>query len=168
NEVNERMHGKLCDKIFRQVIERVKKHDDPYYFLEEAQHQNNRLKDGHVSGWCAHALLKLAQAYETEKKLQNAQELFHAQLKTLLWDELHKLSRAMMKLRRAGERITKKSLFGITESETGLRLVAQDFEATDGKEFSAKEKTAVRKPAPSKQVYDIDLPPILSHLREEE
>lgn len=165
-EVNERAHAKLCDKVFGETLSRVRSANDPNYFHEEAQHQNNRLALGHITGWCAPAMLALAESYGTPDS--SPREVFSATRDIMPWAALQKLARNIMKLRRSGGRLTADALDSMVRDDPALLPAAQAFRATEGKEFKpvAGESKTPGRYNPNRR--EADLPPIMAHLQKDD
>lgn len=133
-EVNERRHFKACEQYFTESMDDVKHHKDNTLqhenadmpaadiFTEHARKMNKRLMEGHIIGWCAHALLQAAPHFEDKGK---AKDTFETAIHDLKWPILTRISHLIMLQRRRGHMITAEMIIRLCGTAENMRPIAQ-------------------------------------------
>ncbi len=134
-EANERLHNKACDEAYRSAISQTALTDDYDDLMDEAYRQNKKLEEGHILGWCAHALLEAANIFKNsntgdEKTLTEAAATFHRARAGLTWETMYKMSKTLMKTRRQGRAINAKTLEEISKENPEFSPFVSAFKAT--------------------------------------
>lgn len=110
-EVNERLHNRLCDDAFQAMLAKTARIEDASLFRDRAKTQNAKLIDGHITGWCAHALLAAHDAFakafdNNERPAEQAMIAYQNARRSLAWESMFKLSHIIMNKKRQGLEIT--------------------------------------------------------------
>jgi hypothetical protein len=132
---NERLHQKLVDKIFEDVIAEGLKRNSSDPFFETAERQNQELTEGRVVGWCAAALQAAARGFDTA--LVNgtppavaARREFETEKEKTAWDGLKQLGKAITKQTRSGQPVTMSALTDMMKDDSSTAAIRKSVQAT--------------------------------------
>ena len=119
NMSNKRLHDRASDEFFQLIASQALDEKDSTIFIQAATDQNIRLMDGHVTGWCALAYLKSAEAMKEKPDitLDEFTELYFKYKTSIDWEALNKLSKVVLFAKRAGLEINKSFILGILNKD---------------------------------------------------
>ena len=133
--INEKLHDKLIEQIFEDVIAKGISLHSPDPFIKLANKQNEELSEGRMMGWCAGALQAAARALErsTEGDRQTEQLIrkeFKESRNNTDWDTLNNLGTRIVKHQRDGEIITLSRLSEIAGEDKSSRAIQAAVQTT--------------------------------------
>ena len=161
-EVNERLHIKKAELQFKKIMQAK---DRAEALMKKALEQNQALMEGHVTGWCAHALLDALMAYkDLHKTGDDLEEMatlrFQKALRETEWINLVKLSSIILHQRRAGQSVTPQSVQALCTENESMRTIAQ---ALDNARPKAVKPETIE--TPEKETADEETPPAASKIQ---
>jgi hypothetical protein len=119
-EASERNHSKLCNDILEVILSKMNGRDDQALLRSEAIRNNKKLLSGEMIGWCAPALLSLADALA---KGSDAKKAFYASTDTINTNTLRHLAEIVIHLRRAGEPVTITNIANAAHENPELAMI---------------------------------------------
>lgn len=127
DQFNERLHKKIVEKVFEEVIAEGLKRNSSDPFLETADRQNQELTEGRVIGWCAAALQVAAQGFEQalaggHSPAATARRDFDGEKDKTAWDTLRDLGKTIIKQARNGNPVTLSSVADLTAAEAAAAI----------------------------------------------
>ncbi len=142
-EVNERLHLRQCDQTFKEIMANAEIEDKPAALTAAAQRCNAELLNGRIVGWCAHALLEAAKDPDQQKFDNNARQV--------IWDNLLKLNRTLLRRKRMGADITPEIIQKLCEKNEAVAVIGQSFTGAMP-ETKATEPASPAKPEAPKNI----------------
>ena len=126
--VNQKLHEKLIEQIFEDIIAKGISLHSPDPFIKAANKQNEELSEGRMIGWCAGALQAAARALErsTEGDRQTEQLIrkeFRESRNNTNWETLNNLGTRVVKHQRDGEIITLSRLSEIAGEDKSSKTI---------------------------------------------
>ena len=132
---NERLHQKLVEKTFEDVIAEGLKRNSSDPFFETAERQNQELTEGRVVGWCAAALQSAARGFDSA--LANggspavaARREFEGEKDKTTWDTLKDLGKSIIRNTRGGQPVTLSSIDDLTKENQAANAIRRSVQAT--------------------------------------
>lgn len=157
-EVNARQHIKAAQSALNNILSKLSQKDDRNLFIEAARAQNAKLLTGHVTGWCADALLETSKIYaeqadENTNYVETAKEKFKTAMLDMPWRTLLNLNRIILKKRREQITITPELIIEICTQNEDMAPIALAFEIAPPSitQIAETTQTAPEKPAPPEQ-----------------
>ncbi|MCM2343418.1 MAG: hypothetical protein NDJ24_02530 [Alphaproteobacteria bacterium] len=144
DDINEKLHEKLIDHIFEDIIAKGLSLHSPDPFIKLADKQNEELSEGRVMGWCAAALQAAARILErTPEGDRRTEQLvrreFHEHKDDANWETLRDLSDRVIQHQRDGEIITLSRLAEIAGEDKAAKTVQSAIQNTiNNPEYQAK------------------------------
>lgn len=125
NDVNIRLHKKLCHDKYAKIIQHIKQCSDYTVFLDYAQSENNKLSEGVFIGWCAHGLTRAASVmlnYNNtqtgyQQAMEKAQQAFNEEIDSLAWDTLQLFGHTIFDHKRKAKNLSVETLKEIAQKE---------------------------------------------------
>lgn len=135
DSINEKMHEKLVDHIFEDIIAKGIAQHNPDPFIKLANKQNEELSEGRMMGWCAASLQAAARIIENshdgDKQTEHlVRREFHDGRNKPNWDILQNLGDRIVQHQRDGEIITMSRLNEIAGEDRSSRSVQTSVQAT--------------------------------------
>lgn len=135
DEFNEKLHNKVIDQIYQDIIAQGLKQNSALPFLNMANQQNHALTEGKVTGWCASALHAAGQAYESAKASgaepeHHAAREFASRRQNTAWGDLKELGKRVIRSHRQGSPVTVSDLKDLSKDIEGLKALRQSVEKT--------------------------------------
>lgn len=133
--VNEKLHEKLVEQIFEDIIAKGLSQHSPDPFIKLADSQNQALSEGRMIGWCAAALQAAARMMERlpegDKQTENIvrRELMDRK-NSMSWEDLQNLSDRVVEHQRKGEIITMSRLAEIAGEDQASKIVQTSVQNT--------------------------------------
>jgi len=135
DQFNSKLHEKVIDDIFEDVIARGLSLKSLEPFFDTANQQNKHLLEGQMMGWCAAALQASGQAFE--QALNNGREAESAARREFMnerhktnWDSLKDIGKKIIKQYRKGEGVAFKDLIEICKGDGALGSIKKSLEFT--------------------------------------
>lgn len=121
NVANQRLHERFSDDIFQKTAAQAVEDNDPSILSNKAIHQNRLLRQGHVSGWCASALLECSRYMRNNDNcdLESLTEEYFKHKAHIAWQALSKISKIVLLSRRQGIDATKEYIFSTIDKQDG-------------------------------------------------
>ena len=152
DSINEKMHEKLVEQIFEDIIAKGISQHNPDPFIKLANKQNEELSEGRMLGWCAAGLQAAARIIENSadgdrQTEQLVRREFHDGRNKPDWDTLQNLGDRIVQHQRDGEIITLSRLNEIAGEDKSSRSVQTAVQATiNDPDYQAK--MGIISPAP--------------------
>lgn len=151
--VNEKLHEKLVEQIFEDIIAKGLSQHNPDPFLKLANKQNEELSEGRIIGWCASGLQAAARIIQTsndDKQTENMvrREFQDGRNKTS-WESLQNLGDRVVQHQREGEIITLSRLSEIAGEDKGSKSVQASVQATINDPDYQSKLGYINTPAPA-------------------
>lgn len=152
--VNEKMHEKLIEQIFEDVIAKGISQHNPDPFIKLANKQNEELSEGRMMGWCAAGLQAAARILENSPEGDRQTEQlvrreFHDGKSNPGWENLKNLGNRIVQHQRDGEIITLSRLSEIAGEDKSSKMIQNSVQNTiNDPEYQSKLEY-VNTPAPA-------------------
>lgn len=135
DKFNEKLHHKLVNKIFEDVIAEGLKRNSSDPFTETAERQNQQMTEGIVIGWCAAALQAAARGFETalangSQPAIAARREFENEREKTAWQTLRDLGKKIIRQTRGGEAVTLSTLAELTNDTSANAAIRRSVQAT--------------------------------------
>ncbi len=136
NEFNEKLHDKMIDQIYQDIIAQGLKQKSSLPFWNMANQQNQSLTEGRAIGWCASALQAAGSAYDSAKQDDAAEaeryisKEFENKRRGAGWDDLRELGKRVIRSHRQGSPVTMSDLKELSRDMEGLKSLRQSVEKT--------------------------------------
>jgi len=135
NVFNEKLHNKMVDQIYQDIIAQGLKQDSATPFVQMANQQNNALTEGRIMGWCASALQAAGSAFDSAKRNgqkpeQFATREFDAGRNNTNWNDLDELGKRVIKSHRDGDPVTMSDIKELSGDIATLVALRQSVEKT--------------------------------------
>ncbi len=89
NKTNEHAHKKQCDDLIKSLLSKVKETGDYKILIEIARKQNQSLLEKSPMGWCANALIAVANIIEKDPDNKDIlKDIFDKEVSAVAWDTL--------------------------------------------------------------------------------
>lgn len=126
--LNEKLHEKLVEQIFEDIIAKGLSQHNPDPFIKLANKQNEELSEGRMMGWCASGLQAAARIIENthdgdKQTEQLIRREFHDGRNRPDWQTLQNLGNNIVKHQRDGEIITLSRLSEIAGEDKSSRVI---------------------------------------------
>jgi hypothetical protein len=133
--VNEKMHEKLVEHIFEDVIAKGISQHNPDPFIKLANKQNEELSEGRMMGWCAAGLQAAARVLENSHEGDRQTEQlvrreFHDGKSNPGWENLKNLGNRIVQHQRDGEIITLARLSEIAGEDKSSKAIQNSVQNT--------------------------------------
>lgn len=133
--LNKEKHLHAVEECFETVMERGIREESFQPFLEEANQQNENLKNGIIIGWCASALHAAANAFESALKLKKVPEHaarleFEGRKGQTKWETIQKLSDEVQQQQRDGFAVTLSDIASLCKDSLSLSPILMSIEKT--------------------------------------
>lgn len=150
-EVNERLHNRLCDETFKSALTKMARAEDAQRLIDKAVLQNEKLTQGNIIGWCGHALLSAQQAYvmafdNNEHPSESARRAYKEARKSVSWTTMVKLSRLIMNKRRQGLEVTYSMLIDICQDHADFNFIAKTVNWANASKETSNNATVMTPP----------------------
>lgn len=135
DDVNEKLHQKLIEQIFEDVIAKGISQHSPDPFIRLANKQNEELSEGRILGWCAPALQAAGKIFEKcEEGSHRTEHLVRTEWLShkddVKWDTLTEIGNKVVQHQRDGEIVTLSRLTEIAGEDRAARAIKNSVEAT--------------------------------------
>lgn len=135
DQFNEKLHRKLVEKVFEDVIAEGLKRNSSDPFREIAERQNQELTEGRVIGWCAAALQAAAQGFEQaleagQGPVAPARGAFAEEKDKTTWDALRDVGKTIIRNSRSGQPVTLSSVDEIARNSAAAAAITRSIQAT--------------------------------------
>ncbi len=150
--INEKLHEKIVDQIFEDIIAKGLSQNSPDPFIKLANRQNEELSEGRMLGWCAAGLQAAARIIENsvagdKQTEQLVRREFHDGRNKPDWDALQNLGDRIVQHQRDGEIITMSRLNEIAGEDKSSQSIQSSLQTTmSDPDYQAK--MGIAPPAP--------------------
>jgi hypothetical protein len=132
---NQLLHRELMEKTFNEAMEQGMREESSQPLRSAANGQNERLAEGLILGWCAHALQAAARAFESalvtgRSPLHAARLEFEGTKDTTDWETLKKIGNAVVDQKRKGFSVTMGKLAELCKTDAALAGVMGSVQIT--------------------------------------
>jgi hypothetical protein len=132
---NEKLHQKLVEKTFEDVIAEGLKRNSSDPFFETAERQNQELTEGRVVGWCASALHSAARGFDQALVSGNspaaaARREFESEKEKTTWETLKDLGKNIIRNTRNGQPMTLSSVEELARNTAAAAAISRSIQAT--------------------------------------
>jgi hypothetical protein len=135
DKFNEKLHQKLVNQIFEDVIAEGLKRNSSEPFFETAERQNQQMTEGMVVGWCASALQAAARGFDNAlasgtQPAAAARREFDNEKDRTAWDTLRDLGKKIIRQTRIGTPVTMSTLAGMADENPAHAAIRRSVQAT--------------------------------------
>ncbi len=135
DEFNEKLHNKIIDSIYQDIIAQDLKQNSGMPFLNMANKQNMDLTEGKIVGWCAPSLQAAGNAFDHARQNGGAPEEhvareFAINRRHTGWDDIKELGQRIIKTHRTGKTVTLSDLKDLSKDIENLKALRQSVEKT--------------------------------------
>ncbi len=137
NEVNIRLHKKMCMEKYKKITEKIRQHSDHSILMEHMKIENSNLCNGSPIGWCAHGLSRAITTFQKfsndetgyQQAMEQAHIEFEKEIDSLAWDTLQMFAREIFYRKRVNQKVTIDTLreIALKDEEYGSIHAALNF-----------------------------------------